>query len=202
VNAASRIESATKELGCDIVISETVYREAPGAFRVGDPSNLTLRGKEQSLALYPVEAMAGEDPLMLVQQSLPDILPHRREIGLRFYDLLFQRHPEYRELFPDDMEAQATSLINMMESCVVNACRPGDMESGLRELGRRHVTYGVVTAEAFDHVGACLLETLDSFLGDRFTPALKNAWATIYGMVSRGILQGIEEQLAAGDTGG
>ena len=128
----------------------------------------------------------------LVQQSLADILPHRREVGLHFYQLLFERYPDYRPLFPDDLDAQSVTLMNMIEATVVNAARPGDSLSGLRELGRRHAHYGVVKNESFDHVGECIIQALADLLGPRLTPELKEAWEAVYGTVANAVSDGME----------
>jgi hemoglobin-like flavoprotein len=156
---------------------------------------MKVKGKDEALTLYPVEGMAGEDHLMLVQQILPEVLKHRSEVGMRFYGHLFSRYPEYRAMCPEDMTAQADSLITMLESAVISACRPGDMISGLHELGRRHVAYGVVKREDFDRVGQCLIETLREFLGDRITPDIVVAWEAIFTMVADAILEGVEDAL-------
>jgi hemoglobin-like flavoprotein len=199
VNAAARIESATKEFDAHVLISEAVREKAPDGFTLGTPSTMQLKGKDEALSLYPVEGIAGIDHLMIVQQILPEVLKHRSEVGMRFYRHLFDRYPEYRALFPEDLTAQADSLITMLESAVISACRPGDMMSGLHELGRRHVQYGVVKREDFDRVGRCLIETLGEFLGDRFSAEMEAAWAAIYTMVADGLFEGVED--AIGNSG-
>ena len=118
---------------------------------------------------------------------------------MRFYGRLFERYPEYRKLFPEDMTAQADSLITMLESAVISACRPGDMISGLHELGRRHVAYGVVERRDFERVGQCLIETLEEYLGDRITPDIVEAWKAIFSMVADAILEGVEDALSKGE---
>ena len=49
----------------------------------------------------------------------------------------------------------------------------------LRELGRRHAGYGV-TAEQYQPVAEAFLWTLEYYLGDAFTPELKEAWVVAY----------------------
>jgi hemoglobin-like flavoprotein len=93
------------------------------------------------------------------------------------------------------MTAQADSLITMLESAVISACRPGDMMSGLHELGRRHVDYGVVKREDFERVGQCLIETLGEFLGKRFSADVKAAWSAIFSGVADAILEGVDDAL-------
>ena len=56
------------------------------------------------------------------------------------------------------------------------------------DLGRRHVGYNVKD-EHYDIVGGALLWTLEKGLGDAFTPDVKGAWASAYGLLA-GIMKG------------
>jgi hemoglobin-like flavoprotein len=53
----------------------------------------------------------------------------------------------------------------------------------VQQLGVRHIAYGVKD-EHYDTVGAALLWTLDAGLGDAFTDDVKDAWATVYGLLA------------------
>jgi hemoglobin-like flavoprotein len=53
----------------------------------------------------------------------------------------------------------------------------------VQDLGRRHVKYGVKDKH-YDTVGAALLWTLEQGLGDAFTPDVKSAWASAYGVLA------------------
>jgi Adenylate cyclase, family 3 (some proteins contain HAMP domain) len=51
VNTAFRLESATKELGCDIALSESSYRHLPERHWAGAEQVLTLKGKQEQVRL-------------------------------------------------------------------------------------------------------------------------------------------------------
>jgi hemoglobin-like flavoprotein len=53
----------------------------------------------------------------------------------------------------------------------------------VEELGRRHSGYGV-RPEHYATVGASLLWTLQSGLGEAFTPEVRDAWASAYSLLS------------------
>ena len=53
----------------------------------------------------------------------------------------------------------------------------------VQALGKRHQTYGVKDAH-YDTVGEALLWTLERGLGDGFTPDVKTAWASAYGLLA------------------
>jgi hemoglobin-like flavoprotein len=53
----------------------------------------------------------------------------------------------------------------------------------VQALGRRHAGYGVREPH-YATVGEALLWTLEQGLGEAFTPAVRNAWATAYGTLA------------------
>jgi len=63
-------------------------------------------------------------------------------------------------------------------------------------LGRRHVGYGVTDAH-YDTVGGALLWTLEKGLGAAFTSEMKDAWATVYGVLATVMKDAARTQPAA-----
>jgi hemoglobin-like flavoprotein len=53
----------------------------------------------------------------------------------------------------------------------------------VQDLGRRHAGYGVTDAH-YETVGAALLWTLEKALGPAFTSEVRDAWATVYGVLA------------------
>ena len=49
----------------------------------------------------------------------------------------------------------------------------------VEDLGRRHVDYGVEDSH-YDTVGAALLSTLETGLGDAWSEDAKEAWTSVY----------------------
>ena len=69
----------------------------------------------------------------------------------------------------------------------------------LVRLGARHVRYGVRT-EHFDVVGTALLWTLEQGLGERFTPAVRDAWIAAWDVIADAMRTGMrraEAELSA-----
>jgi adenylate cyclase len=56
VNLASRLESATKELGLDIIVSEHTYSAVRPLFHWKSAGEITLRGRSESVRAYTIEA--------------------------------------------------------------------------------------------------------------------------------------------------
>lgn len=61
VNLASRIESANKQAGTHLLISEETYTEVRDQVRTGKTIRATLRGKKGEYALYEVTALSEAD---------------------------------------------------------------------------------------------------------------------------------------------
>ena len=64
----------------------------------------------------------------------------------------------------------------------------------LGKLGARHVEYGVLPAH-YGIVGEALLYTLETALGDKWIPRVKNGWTLIYGLVSTAMMTGAQRRL-------
>jgi adenylate cyclase len=56
VNVASRIETATKEYGVDLLVSQSVYEQVKDDFEFKEVGETTLKGKENKTTLYTVDA--------------------------------------------------------------------------------------------------------------------------------------------------
>jgi len=54
VNMASRIESATKQVGARLLISDATYQEVADAVQVGKKVSLQLKGKSGDHLLYEI----------------------------------------------------------------------------------------------------------------------------------------------------
>jgi adenylate cyclase len=79
VNATQRTEDLTKEFKTDILVSDATMARLDGRFILGEPHNITLRGRTQESHIYPViglrpgepEQWAGERPLVLAPAAEP-----------------------------------------------------------------------------------------------------------------------------------
>jgi hemoglobin-like flavoprotein len=66
----------------------------------------------------------------------------------------------------------------------------------LESLAQRHAGYGVRESH-YQTVGAGLLKTLGQGLGDDFTPAVRDAWARVYGLIAEVMVSAARGQGAA-----
>ena len=118
----------------------------------------------------------------LVVETAPLVHEDTEMVG-RLYELLFERHPEVRTMFPDDMTQQVHRFVTEIEAFAVAMPDLATVERRAGDLGSRHARYGVRPGH-FPYVRDALLDVLAERLGDRFTPAHRTAWSRAYNLVA------------------
>ena len=119
------------------------------------------------------------EQVKLVKDSFRRVLPIAGVTADLFYDRLFEIAPEIRSLFPDDLVAQKKKFITMLATAVTNLNELEKIAPVVKDLGMRHVAYGV-NAKHYEPFGAALLWTLEESLGVEFTPPVRTAWTEAY----------------------
>ena len=126
----------------------------------------------------------------LLESSFQALVPQGEAFVTAFYDRLFTSFPQTRAFFAaTDMFEQRKKLQQSLALIVQHMQHPEVLGDMLRELGQRHVTYGV-RPEHYPIVGAVLLETFADFLGERWTPEYHDAWAQAYEAICSIMLEG------------
>ena len=119
----------------------------------------------------------------LVQDSFHKVAPIGEQAAAIFYARLFELDPELRPLFTGDMTEQGRKLMMMLSTAVGSLDRIETIMPIIRTLGARHAGYGV-TEEHYATVGAALIWTLEKGLGPDFTPAVREAWLSVYSLLA------------------
>jgi nitric oxide dioxygenase len=115
----------------------------------------------------------------LVQASYAKIAPIANQVARLFYGRLFETAPYVRPLFKGDVEEQGRKLMSMIGVAVAGLGNLSELVPVVRDLGRRHASYGVKD-DHYDVVAQALLWTLEKGLGESFTGEVKQAWASAY----------------------
>jgi hemoglobin-like flavoprotein len=132
-----------------------------------------------------VTPMPTPTQIKLVEQSFARLAPIADIAANIFYARLFQIAPDLREtLFRQvDMAGQRKKLIAVLALAVKSLRQPEALLPVLRDLGRRHVRYGV-REEHYDTVGRALLWTVERTVSGAFTPEVREAWWSVYALVA------------------
>jgi hemoglobin-like flavoprotein len=134
------------------------------------------------------------EQVTLVQTTWEKVVPISDAAAALFYGRLFETDPELKPLFSSDITEQGRKLMQMITAAVRGLGDLGKLVPVVEDLGRRHVKYGVRNKD-YDTVGGALLWTLEKGLGDAFTPDVKDAWATVYGVLATTMQNAANKQL-------
>jgi len=118
VNLSSRLESLTKEYGCDIIISESTYQMGRDQFWVRELDKIRVKGKQEAVSIYELidERRVDLDAittkfLYLYKMAREDFLERNFEqaiVGfeaaqqIRPHDRAIARHLELAQTYLDD----------------------------------------------------------------------------------------------------
>ena len=124
------------------------------------------------------------DTTVLVRSSWKRVESIAPAAAALFYDNLFAADPQLKALFKTDMAHQGERLMKMIGAAVDKLDDLPTLVPVLEDLARRHAGYGVRKSH-YETVGIALLKTLGQGLGGDFTPAMREAWARVYGLIAQ-----------------
>ena len=130
------------------------------------------------------------DEIHIVQTTWRAVLPVGGTFAELFYGRLLALDPELKKLFKDDPAEQGRNLTAMLSVAAANIGKPERITVALRQLGKRHVAYGVKRKD-FANFEDALLFALEHALIDVFTPEVKAAWRAAYALISAPMLEAL-----------
>jgi hemoglobin-like flavoprotein len=118
-------------------------------------------------------------------------MPFQNQAAELFYCRLFELDPSLRLMFRPDMEEQKQKLMLALALVVSNLEKMDTLLPTVRELGRRHKSYGVRNRQ-YEIVGAAMLWTLEIGLGTGWNKDLAEAWQDAYAILANAMIEGAE----------
>jgi hemoglobin-like flavoprotein len=125
----------------------------------------------------------------LVRQSFDSV--RRREFADMFYRRFFELAPETRSLFPNDLNRQYLTLMDMMAAIIGALDKQELFQSMTTYAGLRHARFGAKPAH-FSAFGDALIWSLEQQLGSSFTSELRAAWQVLYDEVQNKMISAAE----------
>ena len=104
-------------------------------------------------------------------------------LGDVFYSKLFFDNPEFRKMFPEDMEGQYRKLLDMLNTIIERLEKIDELKGDIVAMAKRHEGYGV-KPEHYSAVGIALVWTLQKTLGTEWTDEVRSAWVNCYAILS------------------
>ena len=133
---------------------------------------------------------------LLVRTTFDQISQITDTVALLFYARLFEIDPSLEAMFPKSIETQGQRLMQVLTTAVRGVDDLDGFLPFLRELGRRHVGYGV-RDEHYETVAEALLWTLQIGLHAGFTSEVHEAWTTWYWLLADAMKVGAADELLA-----
>lgn len=124
--------------------------------------------------------------LEIVKSTLPAVQQHGEAITKRFYQRLFESHPELQNVF--NMTHQKTghqpkALADAVYAAAANIENMSAIMPALERIGQKHRSMQI-KPEQYPIVGENLLRAIKDILGDAATEEVIDAWADAYEVIA------------------
>ena len=138
------------------------------------------------------DATITAEQIDIIETTWSQVVPIAETASSLFYQRLFETSPHLAPMFEGiDLGSQRQKLVKAINMVVVSLRKIETLIPVIEDLGKRHVGYGVRAAH-YDDVGAALLWTLETGLGDAWSEEAKVAWSNAYGLLASVMLAGAE----------
>ncbi len=111
-----------------------------------------------------------------------------------FYNDLFDRHPQARRIFADDLVRSQGTLVDELLSLVAAANDLDSLVAHARVLGLYHQRQGMHAAD-YVFVGEALIAAIAAVIGDSWTSGDEASWRRMYAAIAEAMLEGAEDGL-------
>jgi len=118
-----------------------------------------------------------------------------REIGERFYETLFEQHPELHNLFNEANQKRGIQQRALVDSVYKAGIHIDELESlgpMITHVAEKHRALGV-QPEHYEVVGTILLQTVRDVLGTNVTDDVLESWGKAYAVISAQFIE-VERQ--------
>ena len=155
-------------------------------------SSMVQQSSEQSTAPVSHEkkitpdAEAPENGLDIVslETSFKLLQPQANELAKRFYETLFLRYPQVKELFKNtSIEQQQGKLIAALQTVMQQIREPEKLADTVFALGQRHQNYGA-EKDHYALVGETLIYVMADMAGEHWTSKIEQAWRQALSMIA------------------
>lgn len=126
--------------------------------------------------------MASKKTIEIVKSTAPVLEQHGESITRVFYKLLFENHPELKDVFNMTHQKKGTQQKVLANTVFKYACHIDKLEmlgDTVESIAQKHTSLSI-SKEAYPIVGANLLAAIKEVLGDAATTEIMDAWTEAY----------------------
>lgn len=140
--------------------------------------------------------MLDQKTINVIKSTVPVLEQHGEKITKRFYQLMFEAHPELLNIFNHANQKQSTQQRALANAVSAAAKYIDDLSviiPVVKQIGQKHRSLGI-KPEHYPIVGKYLLLAIKDVLGDAATDDIIDAWANAYGVIADAFIR-VEAEL-------
>ena len=140
--------------------------------------------------------MLDSKTIEIVQSTVPVLKEHSKQIGKRFYELLFEKAPDLYNMFNQTNQKrgiQQEALGYAVYAAGEHITNLEAIKPVIERISQKHRAIGV-KAEQYPVVGETLLQAVKDVLGDVASDDIIEAWGKAYGYIANAFIE-LEEDL-------
>lgn len=130
-----------------------------------------------------------QESIERLEQSFEQLKPNGDQLVDVFYTKLFEKAPQVRGMFPDDMTEQKKKLLGAVALAVSSLRSLDKLVPVLEEMGAKHVEYGTLDAH-YPVVVETMLEAMEEVAGAAWTPDVAADWKTALELITNTMISG------------
>lgn len=135
----------------------------------------------------------------IIKATVPVLQEHGEKITTRFYQLMFENHPELKNIFNQTNQRkgdQPKALANTVYAAAANIDKLEAILPHVKSIAHKHTSLNI-KPEHYPIVGKYLLLGIKDVLGDAATDDIIDAWEKAYGVIAD-VFISIEKEMYAG----
>ncbi len=118
-----------------------------------------------------------------IRRTLPIVMANREQLRSRFYELLDESEPQFRDLLPEESRNALRHLFDEGLTALITLYDDLDaLESRLRELSAEWIISGL-KPHYFSVLGETLMLALADILADAWNDKTARAWDEAFGLL-------------------
>lgn len=115
----------------------------------------------------------------LIEETWDSLAGRRREFVESFYEHLFDKHPEYRSLFPDSLDHQMEKMVEMLSAVARFSDHIDLIRPYLLRIAESHKNFGI-QAQDIANFRSAMMEALAEESGADWNQARSDAFAAAF----------------------
>src|SRR5699024_300686 len=122
----------------------------------------------------------------IIKATVPVLKKHGEKITTRFYQLMFENHPELKNIFNQTNQRkgdQPKALANTVYAAAANIDNLEAILPNVKSIAYKHTSLNI-KPEHYPIVGKHLLLAIKDVLGDAATDEIISAWEKAYGVIA------------------